>query len=107
MSPSIERIHEEEMPRYGYMIKCQFFKSPEEGEDIEDRYDLSFVYEEYTNIMKQFHHTLCATDLDISNKSLKPEELKPLERYMDFTYDNLIDFVVKNNYDIFYVIFDY
>ena len=107
MSPSIERIHEEEMPKYGYMIKCQLFKSPQEGEDVEDRYDLTYSYEEYNNIMKQYPHTLCKTDLDISNESLKPDDLKPLEKDMDFTYENLINFVIENNLDIFYVIFDY
>ena len=107
MSPLIENIHEEEMIKYGYMIKCQLFESLEEGEDAEDRYDLSYVYEEYNNISKKHPHTFCNTSLNISDKSLKPEELVPLEKDMDFSFDDLINFVIENKLEIFYIIFDY
>jgi hypothetical protein len=108
MSPSIEKIHEEEeMNNYGYMIKCHFIESPEEGEDVEDRYDLSYVYEEYNNITKNYPHTFCNTSLDISDKSLQPDDLKPLEKDMDFSFDDLINFVIENKLDIFYIIFNY
>ena len=107
MSPIIENIHEEEMSKYGYMIKCQLFKSPEEGDEVEDRYDLSYVYEEYNHISTNYPHTFCNTSIDISNKSLKPEELTSLEKDMEFSFDDLINYVIENNLDEFYIIFDY